>query len=208
MPNNNASSDRAPLADRGDDLYETPSVATEALLRHEVLPKRIWEPSCGRGAISQVLTDHGHYVVSQDLVEYGYGLGRCDFLMEIKPPLNVACIVTNPPFKLACEFITHGLLLVPKVVMLLRFSILEGQRKKFTAFDDGTLARVYVFRNRLPRMHRDGWEGPKASSSVAYAWMVFDRNHRGPTTLHRISWEPSHGKEKHDAGHAVDGEAS
>jgi hypothetical protein len=28
----------------------------------------------------------------------------------------------------------------------------------------GQLARVYVFRKRLPMMHRDGWEGRKSNS--------------------------------------------
>jgi hypothetical protein len=36
---------RHPLAERGHDLYETPDVAVEALLRVERLPHRIWESS-------------------------------------------------------------------------------------------------------------------------------------------------------------------
>jgi hypothetical protein len=43
---------RHPHAERGLDLYETPAVAVEALLRVERLPHRIWEPACGRGAIT------------------------------------------------------------------------------------------------------------------------------------------------------------
>lgn len=42
---------------------------------------------------------------------------------------------------------------------------------------------------RLPMMHRAGWGGPKTSSSIAFAWFVWDRNHSGPTILSRISWE-------------------
>ena len=38
-------------------------------------------------------------------------------------------------------------------------------------------------------MHRDGWEGRKANSGMAFAWMVWDRDHTGPTTISRISWE-------------------
>jgi hypothetical protein len=29
----------------------------------------------------------------------------------------------------------------------------------------------------------------KASSAIAYAWFIWDRDHSGPTELHRISWE-------------------
>ena len=46
------------LAVRGDDCYETPEVATEALLRAEKLPTTIWEPACGPGAIVRVLRSH------------------------------------------------------------------------------------------------------------------------------------------------------
>jgi len=38
-------------------------------------------------------------------------------------------------------------------------------------------------------MHRDGWEGPKASSNVPYAWFVFDGDHHGDATVKRISWK-------------------
>ena len=40
---------RHPDSARGSDLYETPEVATLALLRAEPLPRSIWEPACGRG---------------------------------------------------------------------------------------------------------------------------------------------------------------
>ena len=46
---------RAPLKARGMDLYQTPVVAVEALLRVEALPHRLWEPAAGRGAIVNVL---------------------------------------------------------------------------------------------------------------------------------------------------------
>jgi hypothetical protein len=48
---------------------------------------------------------------------------------------------------------------------------------------------VYVFRNRLPMFHRDGWQGPRVSSAIAYCWLVWDATHTGPTTISRISWE-------------------
>ena len=38
---------RHALSERGDDLYETPPVAVEALLRHERLPHRLWDPAAG-----------------------------------------------------------------------------------------------------------------------------------------------------------------
>jgi hypothetical protein len=75
-------------AERGWDLYETPAVATQALLRVETLPKLVWEPAAGRGAISRVLRNAGYLVIEQDLVDYvGRDLGvetDVDFLKQTR----------------------------------------------------------------------------------------------------------------------------
>src|SRR6516162_8818181 len=75
---------RHPLAERGHDLYETPDVAVEALLRVERLPHRIWEPAAGRGAIVRVLLRRaGHAVIASDVADYGFPLDFVrDFLTE------------------------------------------------------------------------------------------------------------------------------
>lgn len=182
---------RAALKDRGDDLYETPPEATLALLRAEILPHWLWEPAAGRGAIVNVLREAGHTVIASDLVNYGCPshFGRRDFLMELKAPDGCEAIVTNPPFKLAEQFVAHALELCPRVVMLLRLAFLESDRRR-PILDTGHLARVHVFRKRLPMMHRDEWLGPKIhNSGMAFAWFAWDRAHSGPTELRRISWE-------------------
>jgi hypothetical protein len=182
---------RAPFSERGHDLYETPVCATLALLRAENLPHRIWEPACGRGAIVNVLRAAGHEVVATDVVDYGIpitspGYYGIDFLMERRAPEGTELICTNPPFKLANEFVAHALELCPRVVMLLRLAFLESERRT-RILESGALARVHIFRKRLPMMHRDGWTGPRASNGMAFGWYVWDRDHSGPTTLHRIS---------------------
>lgn len=181
---------RHPLAERGNDLYGTPAVATQALLRAEILPHRIWEPAAGRGAIVDVLRAVGHRVLASDLVDYGdpSHFPRRNFLRERRVPDGCQAIVTNPPFKLAEEFVAHAIELCPLVIMLLRLAFLESERR-CSILENCGLARVHVFRKRLPMMHRDGWEGRKANSGMAFAWFVWNRAHRGPTTIHRISWE-------------------
>ena len=179
---------RAPLSHRGDDLYETPVEATLALLEVEPLPHSLWEPACGLGAMVRPLRAAGHRVIATDLVDYRSpdqdSTGR-DFLSERAAPDGVQAIVTNPPFKIADGFVRHALNLCPRVVMLLRLAFLESERRS-DILDGGQLARVYVFRNRLPMMHRAGWTGRKATNATAFAWFVWDRTHRGPPTLLRI----------------------
>lgn len=181
---------QASFADRGDDLYETPIAAVEALLDAERLPHDISEPACGRGAIVGVLRRHGHRVLASDLNDYGCpdSQSGVDFLAQPQARIDANAIVTNPPFRLAGKFVEHALFMAPKVIMLLRLAFLESERRT-RILEDGTLARVHVFRNRLPMMHRDGWQGPKiAAGAVAFAWFVWDRFHEGPTELHRLSW--------------------
>jgi hypothetical protein len=184
---------RGTLAERKDDLYETPPCAVRALLAVEKLPPgAVWEPACGPGAIVRVLRAAGHKVWATDLVDYkspDQDQGGIDFLIEHgSSPYFIASIVTNPPFKLADQFVRHALLLCPRVYMLLRLAFLESERRS-VILDSGWLRRVHVFRKRLPMMHRAGWDGPRASSALAFAWFVFDRDHPGPTELRRISWE-------------------
>jgi len=194
MLDKSAQTGRAPLEDRKDDLYETPPEAVRALLTVEQIPTgAVWEPACGPGSIARVLRAAGHRVYATDLVDYespDQDAARIDFLMEQQAPdFHVGSIITNPPYKLAGHFVRHALLLAPRVMMLLRLAFLESESRS-SILDGGQLARVYVFRNRLPMMHRDGWEGKKSTNSMAFAWFCWDRLHSGPTELHRISWNP------------------
>lgn len=176
------------LSQRGEDLYETPTVATEALLKCEFLPKKIWEPAAGHGAIAKVLRAHGHDVVASDLIDYEEPdlFSRWDFLMEHRVPEGVECIVTNPPYKLADQFVRHAIELCPAVVMFLRLAFLEGVDRSDIV--DTHLSRVHVFRNRIPMMHRAGWTGKRSTSMIAFAWFVFERGHSGPIEVDRITW--------------------
>src|SRR5262245_5076935 len=118
-------------AERGNDVYETPTPAVEALLHIEKLPHYIWEPACGPGAIVKVLRKHGHTVFASDAVDYGWDHAIEDFLTVEVPisKINSVAIVTNPPYQLAEEFVKKALYFCPKVVMLLRLAFLESVRR-------------------------------------------------------------------------------
>lgn len=180
---------RAPQSDHPGDLYDSSPCAVHALLKVEKLPHLIWEPACGTGNIVKVLRDAGHAVIATDITARGCPKSKVfDFL---QPYQGVVCdaIVTNPPYSLAQQFIELGLQRAPLVMMLLRLAFLESTRRA-PILDTGLLARVHVFANRLPFMHRANFTGPKSSSAIAFAWFVFSRDHKGPTTIDRIRWEP------------------
>lgn len=184
-------------AERGLDLYETPPVAVRALLTNEWLPHRLWEPACGPGAIVRELRAAGHEVFASDVKDYGGTQTLTSDLFSIRgAPLGFECALTNPPYKIAAEFTLHAFDLVPRVIMLLPLRFLEAgtgttaaAKARTILLDGGHLARVHVFKERLPMMHRDGWDGNVATSSQSFAWMCWERSWKGPAQFHRISWK-------------------
>lgn len=162
-----------------DDFYPTPPDAVIALLDREQFTGPIWEPACGDGAICRVLENAGYEVVATDLVDRGYGISRRDFLIEYCP--SAPNIITNPPFKLATEFIRHSLhLTTGKVCILMRLACLEGAERR-EIYDSTPLARVWVFSRRLS-MYRNG-ESNGTGGMLAFAWFVWDHAHSGPPVL-------------------------
>jgi hypothetical protein len=180
---------RHPDSARGNDLYESPEVATLSLLAVEPLPPTILEPACGRGAISKVLRRAGHTVIENDVVDYRRGQNSVQDFLDLKPAWadEIDAVVTNPPYRLAQQSVQHALTLCPRVFMLLRLTFLESDRRK-NVLDGAGLIRVHVFRNRLPMMHRDGWTGNRVSNPTAFAWFVWERGYLGNAELDRISW--------------------
>ena len=99
-------------------------------IEHGRLPRRLWEPAAGNGAILQPLRAAGFDVVGSDLVDYG-GAGitaGVDYLIA-PVPAGVTGIVTNPPFKLAIKFACKALDEVPYLALLLRTNFLEGTER-------------------------------------------------------------------------------
>lgn len=184
------------VADRGHDLYETPSCAVRTLLAVEYVPMMVWEPCCGPGAIVHELRAAGRTVHASDLIDYGCpgSSGNRDFLMEIVAPCET--IITNPPFKLAEAFVEHSLRLCPTVMLMMRLAFLEGLRWNNRRFRDH-LARVWVFTPRLPMMHRAGWDGPvNSNSGIAFAWFVFRRDwvrQGGRPAIDWVNWREIEG---------------
>lgn len=167
-----------------DDFYPTPPEATAALLAHEKFEGMIWEPACGDGAICRVLEDHGYTIKATDLNYRGYGVGDTDFLNQIEAcnaDANPPNIITNPPFKLAEEFIWKSLSLTTgKVAMLCKLQFLEGAKRK-KMFESTPLKTVYVFSKRLT-MTRNG-EKMKNSGMIAFAWFVWEHGYTGEPTV-------------------------
>lgn len=176
-----------PVNREKDDFYPTWPGATEALLRVETFDGPVWEPACGEGDMSRVLEAAGYTVISSDLVDRGYGETRIDFLMEHQS--RAPNIITNPPFGLAKEFVDRALILSSgKVAMFLRLAFLEGiERGSWFPFTP--LARVYVMSRRVPMQRGRLKQAGDGHGSIAFAWFVWDPQHKGPPSLHFLDWK-------------------
>ena len=172
-----------------EQLHETPVEAMKVLYELEDLPFMIWEPAVGRGAIADFLVSRGHRVVASDIRDYGYpGTTIADFLECREVPDGVDAIVTNPPYgRLLNRFISKAIELVPRTYFLMRIAgIASIGRMEFV---NDHLESVYVFSRRLPMMHRDGWEGKRATSAMDHAWFVFTRRKTDqPARLIAVDW--------------------
>ena len=174
-------------ADRDLDLYESPACAVHSIMHQQILTHYIWEPAAGNGAIVKPLREAGHVVFASDIIRRYFPLDdEIDFLKATKVPARTELICTNPPYRYATEFVEHALDLCPRVLMLLRLSFLESRRRA-PIFKARKLVTMYQYIERLPMMHRSGWTGRRATSSVAYAWFYFDRRNTAPATLEHIS---------------------
>lgn len=117
-----------------DDFYATSPRAIDALLEYADLhlPHKIWEPSCGTGCLSLRLTERGYDVTSTDLIDRGFGTGGVNFFEQNEMPDGCQCIVTNPPYKYATEYVRHSLRLLPDggwLCLFLKTTFAEGQER-------------------------------------------------------------------------------
>jgi hypothetical protein len=168
--------------ERGEnDFYPTPEKATRALFERHHFDGSIWEPACGNGAISNVFLSEGFYVESSDLIDRGYGEVGIDFLKEQRKVDN---IITNPPFNLAQEFVEHAKKCAnQQIAMFLKLAFLEGaRREKMFRDQDFPLSKVYVFSKRV-RLDKNGIPMGCKSGMIAFAWFVWDKEHKGSATI-------------------------
>lgn len=175
----------ASAAERGPDFYATPYAALPPLLCAEGrrLPKVLWEPACGNGALALPLRNRGFDVVSTDLYDWGCpdSSGGVDFLEasaeRFKPDAPFG-IVTNPPFGIVEDFVERAISLSPYVALLLRLAFLESEGR-MRWFPNVGLRRVHIISERLPMMHRHGWLGPKLDkAALCFGWFIFERDKR------------------------------
>lgn len=168
-----------------DDFYETPKVATCTMLNNINIPDDVtlWECSCGEGAISKILEKiYPGKVLSTELSTERYGIGGVNFLTDAEKykPEGRFWLVTNPPFKLANDFVRKGFEIgAERIIFMLRFNYLESGKVREDILNNGHLLRVLLMKERL-KMYPFGWTGVKGTATQNHAWFIWDRNYNAP----------------------------
>ena len=111
------------------DDFPTPPWATRALVEKVLLPTRnyraikqqvVWEPSANRGHMVRPLREYFGRVIGSDIHDYGdHKRVVRDFLFDGSAPRFIEAdgidwIITNPPFRLAQQFVERALALKPR----------------------------------------------------------------------------------------------
>lgn len=116
----------------------------------------------------------------------------CDFLFPRSEPPHIAAngvdwIITNPPFRLAAEFVHRAIGIARQgVAVLVRTAFLEGMERHRSLFSQHKPWGVMQFVERVPMVRGRIDEG--ASSATAYCWIVWRLDvHVNHTALFWIS---------------------
>lgn len=163
------------------DAYATPRWVTQDFLEAERdfwpiglgVNEAIWEPCVGLGDISKVLRSEGYKTIDTDI------LTGTDFL-KVKERLSSA-IITNPPFRVATEFIVHAAWLgVRYHAWLLKADFLNAQRALRLIDVCGYPARIWGLTSRPDFL---GQGAPTMNCS----WYVWDGNERAASEFRLLA---------------------
>jgi hypothetical protein len=160
------------------DDFPTPPWATRALCEWLVMrgyllrgEKSCREPAANRGHMVAPLREYFAEVEAADIFDYGAGFEQRDYLFGPAPDAT-DWTITNPPFRLAeqfiaraCEHSRNGF------AMLCRVAFLEGQGRFERLFSKNRPSFVLQFTERVV-MHK-GRLAPEGSTATAYAWLVW-----------------------------------
>lgn len=174
------------------DDFPTPPWATRALCewlrqntRNQLENCVAREPAANRGHMVRPLREFFREVQASDAHDYEAGFAVQDYLFGMDPA-PVDWTITNPPFKLAEQFIERALRTSEcGVAMIVRAAFLEGQGRYERLFSVTPPRFVLQFTERVV-MHK-GRLAPEGSTATAYAWLVWETGIIDQTELHWLA---------------------
>ncbi|MGL5008609.1 MAG: hypothetical protein ACRC6I_01900 [Paracoccaceae bacterium] len=173
------------------DDFPTPPWAARALLEylhqhdhlHNPSVMVCEEPAANRGHMVRPLQETFGIVRGADIYDYGVGFPVRDYLSY--PPNFTDWTITNPPFRLAEQFIERAFQASESgVAVIVRSAFLEGVRRYSGLFRQNPPSLILQFSERVV-MHK-GQLSAKGSTATAYCWLVWVMGEEGT----RFDWIP------------------
>lgn len=156
------------------DDFPTPPWATRALcewIGTRTLVFAVREPAANRGQMARTLDEYFHEVEASDIFDYDVGLPVRDYLFG--PIGRTDWTITNPPFRLAQQFIARALETSRfGAAMLVRTAFLEGVTRHRDLFSVTPPTDILQFTERVV-MHR-GRLTATGSTATSYCWLVWE----------------------------------
>jgi len=173
------------------DDFPTPPWATRALIEHILKNKAALaamsclEPACGAGHMAEALKEYFADVRCGDAFQYGYAPVR-DFLTFPYETNAVDWVITNPPFRLAEEFVLRALRIARRgVAILARTVFLESIGRYHSIYIETPPTKFAQFVERVPMIK--GRLDIKATTATGYAWFIWERETNDDP---RLMWIP------------------
>lgn len=165
------------------DDFPTPPWATRALIEHVIgrggrsfASRTCLEPACGLGHMAKVLAEYFGKVSASDIHDYGYGERR-DFLTGPFALEAWDWIITNPPFRLAEEFVLRSLEIAREgLAILARTVFIESVGRYESLFKLRPPAIYAQFSERVPMLR--GRLEKSATTATSYCWLVWEKAER------------------------------
>lgn len=165
------------------DFYPTPLDVVNKYLQADPIAKlncSILEPCAGNGNIINALKNRGYTDINAveiredeketlEKIANNVHIGNFLAMEGLKNKYDV--IITNPPYKMALEFVEKSLDIVKpngKVIMLLRTNFLES-KKRFDFWQKNPVSGLYVL------SQRPSFTG-KGTDATSYSWFVWDKS--------------------------------
>jgi len=124
-------------------------------------------------------------VKASDIHPYGYG-PVADFLTIPLHASSVDWVITNPPFRLAEDFIKRARIVAGQgVAILARTVFIESVGRYREIFEQTPPTKFAQFTERVPMVK--GRLDAKASTATGYAWIVWEKGVKQPP---RLAWVP------------------
>ena len=187
-----------------DDFYQSSTEIANALFecvkagikRNELYAEGLEETviidsSVGTGTLLEPFRYKCWSLIGYDIADRGYKFVSVQDWLTVKeipnPRNKPKVIVQNPPFKLALEFVQHGLELLNKGELLFslhRIQFLETRERFAKLYGNKQKPKyVFVFANRVTCV-APGIPN-KGQGAMCYAWFMWQKGFRGNT---QIKW--------------------